>query len=408
MLPPNPKVILYLFFGFVVSAGMCFAEEAQTPQPQAQQPQAPQPQAQQPQAPQPLPTPSMTGPLQSPTPITFDAGPFGKLDLTGIVSGIGVVQGNPVPGDASTRAGLSNGQVFIQRTEGWWQFYLQAGAYTIPALGTPILSTGDTVNDFYGPVPVGYLKLVPTKNLNFLIGQLPTLIGAESTFTFQNMNIERGLLWNQENAINRGIQVNATLGKLTASLSWNDGFFSNRYTWMTGSLAYAFNSANTLSFTAGGNLGQTAFRTLATPVQNNGSIYDVIYTYTKGKWIIQPYFQYTDVPTNRQIGIVQGAATRGGAVLVNYKFNDRLSLAGRAEYISSIGGPQEQAVNLLYGSGSGAWSVTVTPTFQDHAFFIRGEFSFVQATSLTPGDGFGSSGTKRNQPRGAIEAGFIF
>ena len=49
-------------------------------------------------------------------------------------------------------------------------------------------------------------------------------MGAESTFTFQNMNIERGLLWNQENAVNRGVQVNHTLGKLTASLAWTDGY----------------------------------------------------------------------------------------------------------------------------------------------------------------------------------------
>ena len=40
-------------------------------------------------------------------------------------------------------------------------------------------------------------------------------------------------------------------------------------------------------------------------MQNNGSIYNVIYTYTKGSWIVQPYFQYTNVPTNAKIGIVE-------------------------------------------------------------------------------------------------------
>ena len=39
------------------------------------------------------------------------------------------------------------------------------------------------------------------------------------TFIFENMNIKRGLLWNQENAINRRIQVNQTISKCTASLS---------------------------------------------------------------------------------------------------------------------------------------------------------------------------------------------
>ena len=142
---------------------------------------------------------------------------------------------------------------------------------------------------------MAYLKLVPTKTTSVMIGALPTLMGAEYTFDFQNMNIERGLLWNQENAINRGIQVNQTFGKFTASLSWNDGYYSNRYSWLSGSLTYA-NGPHSLAFIGMGNLGQTAFQTLATPVQNNSLMYAAIYTYTKGNWIVQPYFQYSNVP----------------------------------------------------------------------------------------------------------------
>ncbi len=62
-----------------------------------------------------------------------------------------------------------------------------------------------------------------------MAGKLPTLIGAEYTFTFENMNIERGLLWNQENAVNRGVQANFTSGPVAVSVSWNDGFYPNRY-----------------------------------------------------------------------------------------------------------------------------------------------------------------------------------
>ena len=153
------------------------------------------------------------------------------------------------------QATLSNGQVWIQKTDGWWQFYLQAGAYTIPALATPFLNTGKTLTNFYGPLPTAYLKLVPGKNTSILIGELPTLIGAEYTFDFENMNIERGLLWNQENAISRGIQLNQTMGKFTASVSWNDGFYSNRYTWLTGSLTYT-KGPHALSFVGGGNYDQ--------------------------------------------------------------------------------------------------------------------------------------------------------
>jgi len=354
-----------------------------------------------------LPTPTMSGPLQTAAPHTFDAGPFGQLDVTGVLSGMGMVQGNWFPGDRPSHWDLSNGQVFVQKTTGWWQFYVQAGAYNIPALGAPFLSTADAVSELYGPVPVAYLKLAPGKNTSILIGALPTLMGAEYTFDFENMNIERGLLWNQENAVNRGIQVNQILGKFTASLSWNDGYYSNRYSWLSGSLTYA-NGPHSLAFSAMGNLGETAFRTAATPVQNNGSMYAVIYTYTKGNWVLQPYFQYGDVPTNLKIGVAQGASTRGAAVLLNRNFKHGFSLAGRTEYISSTGSLAEGSVNLLYGPGSSAWSVTLTPTFVDHAFFIRGEFSLVGAEDSTPGDAFGPAGLDRKQPRGVIEAGFMF
>ena len=43
----------------------------------------------------PLPMPAMTGPLQSPSPFQFNAGPLGKLDITGVVSGMGLWQDNP-------------------------------------------------------------------------------------------------------------------------------------------------------------------------------------------------------------------------------------------------------------------------------------------------------------------------
>jgi hypothetical protein len=157
-----------------------------------------------------------------------------------------------------------------------------------------------------------------------------------------------------------------------------------------------------------GNLGQTAFRTLATPVQNNGSMYAAVYTYTKGAWIIQPYYQYGRVATNQKIGIVKGASTNGGAILVNRAFGRGFSLAGRWEYIKSSGSATQQAVNLLYGPGSAATSVTATPTFQRGGFFARGDLSWVHAFSIMPGDAFGPTGMNHNQPRAMGEIGFIF
>jgi hypothetical protein len=223
------------------------------------------------------------------------------------------------------------------------------------------------------------------------------------------MNIERGLLWGQENAINRGVQLNETYKKLTLALSWNDGFYSNRYTWLTGSATYAFNAANSVSFVGGGNAGTYAKNTLATPLAlNNSQIYNVIYSYTKGNWVVQPYLQVTNVPTNTKIGITKGAGTRSGAILATYNFKRGLSLAPRFEYITTTGSVSDGAVNLLYGPGSGAYSITVTPTYRKDAFFLRGDLAIVHATSMTPGFAFGTIGTSATQPRGVLEAGFMF
>src|ERR1035437_6749042 len=373
--------------------------QAQTPDQQnAAAPTTPPP------APAALPAPSITGPLQELPPAVFDAGPFGKVAVNGFLSGMGLWQSNHIPGDDSTQAALSNGQVFLQRTDGWFQFYLQAGAYNIPVLGVSFLATDKTVTNLYGPLPVGFLKLAPGKNTSIMIGALPTLMGAESTFTFQNMNIERGLLWNQENAVNRGIQVNQTMGKFTASLSWNDGFYSNRYSWLSGALTYA-NGPHSLAFVGMGNLSQTKFQTFATPVQNNGSMYAVVYTYTKGPWIIQPYYQYSSVPTNAKIGVVKGASTTGGAILLSHAFKHGFSLPVRWEYIASSGTAAENAVNLLYGPGSNGTSFTVTPTFQSGGFFARGDIAWVHAGSFAPGAVFGPLGMNNNAFRVVGEIG---
>jgi putative OmpL-like beta-barrel porin-2 len=396
------------------------ATSAATPQDQGPTPATPAPAAAPAAAaaaPMPLPTPSMTAPLATGLPHEIAAGPFGKIDVTGVLSGMGWTEGNYVLGDSPTHFDLSNAQVFVQKTTGWFQFYAQGGAYNLPALGASFIPTKITSPLLYGPFPVGYLKLVKG-NFNVEVGALPTLIGAEYTFSFENMNIERGLLWGLEPAISRGIQLNETYKKLTLAFSWNDGFYSSRYTSLSGSLAYAFNASNTLSFAASGNAGaynriyNGTTNPAVTPVNlNNSTVYNLIYTYTHGNWMINPYFQYTDTKTNASIGIPQGAHTSGGALLVNYNFKHGISLAGRAEYVKSSGSTADpNEINLLgFGPGSGAYSFTLTPTYVKDAFFIRGDFSIVHATNTTPAFAvFGPDGTKLNQPRGVLEVGFLF
>lgn len=364
--------------------------------------------------------PAMAGPVaanQQPT--SFDLGPLAKVYVTGVVSGFGQVQNNTTPADRSSQWDVSNAQVFINKPDGLVQFFLQAGAYSLPDLGTPYVRASDAGKAFYGPFSQGFIKLAPTSSFSVMAGNLPTLIGAEYTFSFENMNIERGLLWNQENAVNRGVQANYTAGPLALAVAWSDGFYSKRFSWATLSATYTVDAANIVSFIAGGNTKHTSVSTTATPLfQNNEQIYDLIYTHTAGPWTFQPYLQYTHVPDLPEFGVPQSASTFGAALLMNYNFGADSTPAGwrlggfnlpvRVEYISSNGSAANGAPNLLYGPGSTAWSITVTPTYQYKIFFARAELSYVRAGSTTPGLSFGASGTDTSQTRAVIEAGLVF
>jgi hypothetical protein len=382
--------------------------------PAAQAPATPAPAAQAPAAapatpPAPLSTFVLTGPLTWLPPATFDAGPFHTLSVNGIITGYSLFQNNSVPGDASAQATLTNGSIFIQKADGPVQFFVQAGIYDLPVIGLPFTNAQNTVSSLFGPVPVAFLKLPVGKTTQFEIGELPTLMGAEGTFTYQNFNIERGIIWNQENVINRGIQINQTIGKyLSASVSWNDGYYSNRYSWLSGSVTFT-KGANVLVYDGMGNLGQTGYETAATPVQNNGYMHAVIYTYTKGPWIVSPYFQYGNLPTNLHVGVEKATSATGGAFNISYAFKDGFSLPLRVEYLTSSGNATDGSVNLLgYGPGSAGTTFTVTPTYQKGGMYLRGDIGFVDATNYTKGDVFGTSGTDSNQFRGVLEFGFIF
>ena len=358
--------------------------------------------------------PGMDGPLAFPSnPYSVDVGPLGKWYVDAAISGLGFVQDNHIPGDKDATFDLSNGQAFIQKVDGWWQFYAQVGAYSIPALGTAYVpnDVSHAINNYYGAVPQVFLKLQPTSNFSIQAGKLPTLVGAEYTFTFENFNIERGLLWNQEPAVSRGVQATYTQGPLTFNLSFTDGYYSNRYNWLTGSLAWTINPTNTLTFIAGGNLGHTDYQetAYATPLaQNNSSIYNIIYTYSSAPWIITPYFQASYVPKRPELGFYKDATSWAGALLVNYTFNSNWSVAGRGEFIDTTGSAADGAPNLLYGAGSKAWSLTITPTFQYNRFYVRGDVSFVDALHTTSGASFGTDGTSNSQVRGVLETGILF
>ncbi len=354
--------------------------------------------------------PAMAGPLKAnPQPWSFNAGQFGRVYAGVAVSGMGLSQNKSKAGDQNSYIDISNAQAIIQSTGKPLQFYAQAGVYSLPALGVPYLRATKETDDTYGLLPVGYATYAANNSLSVKAGKLPTLLGDENTFTFQNMNIDAGLLWSEHNHINRGVEADYAQGPLTLGASWNDGFYANHYTWLTGRAAYSFGANDVITFSAGGNLSHTSLNRFETPVaKNNSDVFDLTYTHTAGQWAFNPYLQYTYVGTYATAGINHSGSSYGAALLANYQFDALLNISGRAEYLSTTGNTAEGAPNLLYGAGSKAWSLTLTPTYQVGRLFARAEASYVHASSTTAGDAFGASGNDHAQTRMIFETGVLF
>ena len=205
-------------------------------------------------------------------------------------------------------------------------------------------------------------------------------------------------------------------------MAWTDGFYTGEYTSVSGNITYTFKNSDTLvvdgegntstpHFTSG-NAASAACRPFGGPIgfavptggQSQGQIYNLIFNHTQGKWAFTPYLQYSNIPqTTIPLGTIPSGSSYGGALLGKYSVTPEVSIAGRVEYIASSG-----KANLLYGPGSNAWSLSITPTYQKGIFFARVEASYVGIGSGTAGAELGANFNKTNQFRGLLEAGVMF
>lgn len=365
----------------------------------------------------PVNNPPMAGPITgNPNPFSVEVPEFfgpaaGKMYIGGALSGMAFYQDNPggaFPGDKHSLMDLVDAQVFLNKNEGWFQFFVQAGHYTVHSLGVPYIKTSAYTPGTFGFVPQAYIKIAPADNFSVQVGKLPTLIGYETTFSFQNANVERGLLWGQENAVNQGVQLNYSTGPLSFSLAVADGFYSSRLNVITGLATWTIDPNNILAFAGGGKLSNTGYARVFTNLAvNNQSIYNLMYTHIDGNWTIAPYLQYTQVDRNPALGFGSSASTYGAAVLTSYAFDENWKIALRAEYIKDQG-KGVGAPNLLYGQGSDAYSFTITPSYQWGVWFIRPEFSYVAASGISAGSGFGPLGLRTDQTRAILQTGINF
>lgn len=334
------------------------------------------------------------------------------------LSGLAAAQSNTSNASPKDFGDVSNAQFMLQKTSGWLQLFAMGGAYSQPALASNYTRAYTQTDGTWGFFPVGWITLAPSNEWQLNIGKLFAIGGGENTFTYQNINIQRGLLWTQTNVVTRGMQLNYQGDTFSANLAWTDGSYSNTYNWLSGQLTVPLNERHSLNASWTGSVSANAMNTMATPLlQNNSQITTLNYGYNNPHWSLSPYLQMTVVPAAPEVGILGSSGTRGAAILGTYRINpleqgkpvkQNITLPLRLEYLNSWGNSGVSSNNLMYGPNSAAWSATLTPTWQRGAFFTRLEGSYVRALNASSGASFGLNGNANGQARIMLEVGILY
>jgi Putative beta-barrel porin-2, OmpL-like. bbp2 len=355
-----------------------------------------------------------------PNPLNIQSETYGDWSVQAIATGLGFQQSNPVASNYSSYAAFTNLQANIQKTDGPLKVFVLAGSYSLAALGQAYIRSSTFTESTFGYMPEAYIALSVTKDWSISLGKLPSMGGLEAAFTYENPNIQRGLLWTQTNSVSRGVQVNYQEGNVSAALSVNDGAYSGVYNWIGGLVNIKTSKTSEFTVSWTGSMSGNSTNTTATPLlQNNSQISNLIYQYTGDRWSVKPYFQYTYIPSNPNIGLYGNLGTVGYAVLTTYHVdpltngvapNRHISIPTRLEYQSSYGNSLNPNLPAgpMYGPGSSAWSATITPTIQSGRTFARVELSFVKTFNPLAGSAFGATGTNNTQTRAMLEVGLLY
>lgn len=317
----------------------------------------------------------------------------------------------PTGADLTNRTDVSNAFLIVNKNAGTFRYGFAAGAYNIPVVGLALNRTTQSGanTSLYGAVPSMDIEYAPNSSFNLMAGKLATFTGQESTYTYEDPNIQRGLIWNIETAVSRGVRASFTGSKFNGAVEVNDGFYSGNRIGFEGQITNSPSSNATFTFvwvipnsSAPGN---------TTASIANKRLYNPLVTYTRGKWTFAPYALFVDSPSSKALGYTSEEHAFGGVFNVAYALSSQWSFPLRVEYAKSGSSTKDLSPNanlLGYGPGSSAWTYTLTPTYRHGIYFARAESSMVNVAHYAPHAAFGALGNLSNQFRTGIETGIQF
>lgn len=283
-------------------------------------------------------------------------------------------------------ADVANGLLNVTVNAGKLHANATAGDYGFPTIGFPLVpdnAAGANVQ-LYSALPVAGITYSFDSHVSVSAGKFAALLGQESPFTYQNVNVQRGIAWGMEPTISRGVQLSYNNGPWTATLQENDAYYSGSDRAVEGLIAWSPGANTTLQFAAivpGANVPPN----ITTSVGNKAE-YNLMYTRTIGKLQLLPYFLWVHSPASSVLGYSNSENAWAGVLIGMWAFNPTLSLAFRYEEARNGSSPSSASPNadlVGFGAGSRASSQTITPAYHfGNGGLLRLEYSRVSATGF--------------------------
>ena len=290
-------------------------------------------------------------------------------------------------GVPSSTADISNALLNFTVTTGKVHANATVGTYGFPVVGFPLVAdntAGANVN-LYGPLPIAVLTYQFDSHVSVSAGKFGSLLGQESPFTYQNLNVQRGIGWNMEPVISRGVQVGYINGAWSANLREDDGYYSGTRRAFEGLIGWAPSASTSLQFAVmipGANVPPN----ITTSVANKAE-YDLMYTRTIGKLQLLPYVLWVGSPASAALGYPNSESASAAVLLGNWTFSPQWSVAFRYEDARNTSSTSDTSPNadlVGFGAGSGAISQTFTPAYRfGNDGILRLEYSHASATGLS-------------------------
>jgi hypothetical protein len=317
----------------------------------------------------------------------------------------------PTGADRQGRDDVGNMLVNASYTSGLYKASITGGGYSFLTVGQAINPTFQhAANTYlYTWVPLASAQYTsPDQHWTIVAGKLGTMLGAEGIFTYQNIDVERGLAWSMEPVISRGVHVGYTSGPWTFAVEANDGFYSGwGHVTPEYELAWSPNLSTSVTFVGINPPRNTPGNPTAAIA--NKSEYNLIYSHTMGRWQLSPYFLWVQSPASTKLGYTSAESAWAASLLATYTFSPLYSLGFRVEDVSNTSATSDTGPNadlIGYGPGSGAMTYTITPTYKFAGNgLLRLEFAHVTLRNFTGGFGFGPTGSDANQNRFGLEFG---